>query len=68
MWCHIPEDLNLYQHNCENLKLAQKLVNDENGDLVADSHNLSKWEDHFCQLLNMHTVSNVMQNEIHLRH
>ena len=41
-------------------------VSNENGDLVADSHNVSKWENHFCQLLNVHTVTDVTQTEIHL--
>jgi hypothetical protein len=35
------------------------LVKDENGDLLADSHNiLNRWKKHF-QLLNMHNVSDV---------
>jgi hypothetical protein len=41
-------------------------VKDENGDLVGDSHNiLSMWKNYFCQLLNVHRVSDVRQIEIH---
>jgi hypothetical protein len=40
-------------------------VKDENGDLLADSHNiLNKWKDYFCQLLNVHRVRDVRQIEI----
>jgi hypothetical protein len=42
------------------------LVKDENGDLLADSHNiLNRWENYFSQLLNVHTVSDVRQTEVH---
>jgi hypothetical protein len=35
-------------------------VKDENGDLLADSHNiLNMWKNHFSQLLNVHNVSDV---------
>jgi hypothetical protein len=38
------------------------LVKDENGDLLADSHNiLNKWKNYFSQLLNVHSVSDVRQ-------
>jgi hypothetical protein len=38
----------------------------ENGDLLADSHNiLNRWKNYFCQLLNVHRVSDVRQREIH---
>jgi hypothetical protein len=41
------------------------LVKDEDGDLLADSHNiLNKWNYYF-QLLNMHNVSDVRQIEVH---
>jgi hypothetical protein len=41
-------------------------VKDENGDLLADSHNiLSRWKKYFPQLLNVHSVSDVRQTEIH---
>jgi hypothetical protein len=36
------------------------LVKDENGDLLADSHDiLNKWKNYFSQLLNVHNVSDV---------
>jgi hypothetical protein len=42
------------------------LVKDENGDLLADSHNiLSRWKNYFSQLLNVHNVSDVRQIELH---
>jgi hypothetical protein len=42
------------------------LVKDENGDLLADPHNiLNRWKNYFSQLLNVHRVSDVRQIEIH---
>jgi hypothetical protein len=42
------------------------LVKDENGDLLADSHNiLNRWKNYFSQLLNAHNVSDVRQIEVH---
>jgi hypothetical protein len=42
------------------------LVKDENGVLLADSHNiLNRWKNYFSQLLNVHNVSDVMQIEVH---
>jgi hypothetical protein len=36
------------------------LVKDENCNLLADSHNiLNRWKNYFCQLLNVHNVSDV---------
>jgi hypothetical protein len=41
-------------------------VKDENGDLLADPHNiLNRWKNYFSQLLNVHRVSDVRQIEIH---
>jgi hypothetical protein len=41
-------------------------VKDENGDLLADSHNiLNRWKNYFSQLLNVQSVSDVRQIEIH---
>jgi hypothetical protein len=41
-------------------------VNDENGDLLANSHNiLNSWKNYFPQLLNIHRVSDVRWIEIH---
>jgi hypothetical protein len=43
-----------------------KLVKDENGILLADSHNiLNRWKNYFSQLLNVHRVSDVRQIETH---
>jgi hypothetical protein len=42
------------------------LVKDENGDLLADSHNiLDRWMIHFSLLLNAHNISDVRQIEVH---
>jgi hypothetical protein len=42
-----------------------KLVKDENGDLLVDSHSiLNKWKNCFSQLLNVHRVSDVRHIEI----
>jgi hypothetical protein len=41
-------------------------VNDENGDLLADSHNiLNRWKNYFSQILNVHCVNDVRQIEVH---
>jgi hypothetical protein len=41
------------------------LVKDENGDLLADSHNiLNRWKNYFSQLLNVDNVSEVRQIEV----
>jgi hypothetical protein len=43
-----------------------KLVASNDGDLLADSHGiLNRWKNYFCQLLNVHGVSDVRQTEIH---
>jgi hypothetical protein len=43
------------------------LVKDENGDLLADSHNiLNRWKKYFSQLVNVHKVSDVRQTEVHM--
>jgi hypothetical protein len=45
------------------------LVKDENGDVLADSHNIwNRWNSYFSQLLNVHNVSEVRQNYIWLNH
>jgi hypothetical protein len=42
------------------------LVKDENGDLLADSHNiLNSWKSYFPQLLNVYNVRDVRQIEVH---
>jgi hypothetical protein len=48
------------------IKPRNNLVKDENGDLLADFHNiLNRWKNYFAQLLNVHNVSDVRQVEIH---
>jgi hypothetical protein len=43
------------------------LVEDENGDLLADSHNVSnRWKNYFSQLLNVHNVSDARRIEVHM--
>jgi hypothetical protein len=43
-----------------------KLVEDENGDLFADSHKtLNSWKNYFLQFLNVHRASDVRRIEIH---
>jgi hypothetical protein len=41
-------------------------VKDDNGDLLAVSNNiLNRWKKYFCQLLNIHRVSDVRHIEMH---
>jgi hypothetical protein len=41
-------------------------VNDEKGDLVADSHSiLARWRNHFSHLFNIHRVNDLRQTEVH---
>jgi hypothetical protein len=41
-------------------------VKDENGDLLADSHNiLNRWKNYFSQLLNVHNVCHVRRIKVH---
>jgi hypothetical protein len=47
-------------------KPRNNLIKDENGDILADSHNiLNSWENYFSQLLNVHNVRDVRQIEEH---
>jgi hypothetical protein len=40
-------------------------VKDENGDLLADSHNiLNRWKNYFSQLLNVHNFSMFLEIEV----
>jgi hypothetical protein len=42
-------------------------VKDENGDLLADLHNiLNRWKNYFSWLLNVLCVSDVRQIEVHM--
>jgi hypothetical protein len=41
-------------------------VTDENGDLLADSHNIvNRWNKYFSQLLSVYRASDVRQREIY---
>ena len=43
-----------------------KIVKEEKGDLVADSHSImARWRNFFSQILNVHGFSDVRQAEIH---
>jgi hypothetical protein len=59
----------LYQGIIDWKKVYQprtKIVMDEKGDLVTDSHTiLARWRKHFSQVLNVHMISDVRQTEIH---
>jgi hypothetical protein len=42
-------------------------VKDENGDLLADSHNiLNMWKNYFSQLLEVHNVTDVRPIDVHM--
>jgi hypothetical protein len=44
-----------------------KIVGDEKGDLLADSHSvLNRWANHFCQLLNVCGFSDVRLKQTEL--
>jgi hypothetical protein len=44
---------------------GNNLVEDENEDLLADSHNiLNRWKNYFSQLLNVHNVRDVSRIEV----
>ena len=43
---------------------TSNIAKDENGDLLADSHNiLNRWKNYFSQLLNVHRVSDVKRSK-----
>jgi hypothetical protein len=46
-------------------QLRSKLVKDENGDLLADSHVISNRRENYSQLLNVHGINDVRQIEIY---
>jgi hypothetical protein len=48
-------------------KPRTNVVEDEKGDLVAESHSiLARWRNNFSQLLNIHGVNDVRQTEVHM--
>jgi hypothetical protein len=47
-------------------QIRNNLAKDENGDQLADSRNiLNKWKNYYSQLLNVHSISDIRQIEIH---
>jgi hypothetical protein len=54
-------------HNVKNGHQPRtRIVKDEKGDLVADSHSImARWRNYFSQIFNVHGVSDVKQAEIH---
>jgi hypothetical protein len=47
-------------------QLRNNSLKDEDGDLLADSHNtLNRWKNYFSQLLYVHDVSDIRQIEVH---
>jgi hypothetical protein len=48
-----------------NYQPRSSLVKDENGDLLADSHNILDRCKNYSHLLNVHSVSDVRQIEVH---
>jgi hypothetical protein len=47
-------------------QFRSNLGKDENGDLIADYHNiLNRWKNYFPQLLEVHWISDVRQIKIH---
>ena len=45
--------------------ISPRIVKDEKGDLVADSHSIvTRWRNYFSQLFNVHGVKDVGQVEI----
>jgi hypothetical protein len=50
----------------EGYQPRNNVVKNENGDLLAGSHNiLNRWKNYFSQLLNVLNVSDVSQIEVH---
>ena len=48
------------------LRRVTRLVKDEKGDLVTDSHTVFvRWRNQFSRLLNVHEVNDVRQTEVH---
>jgi len=60
--------LHLQRHVQRIRKIYQprtNIVKDEKGNFFTDSHSImSRWRDHFSQLLNVHGVNDVRQMEI----
>jgi hypothetical protein len=58
--------MSVTHHRQNPVECRRNLVEDENGDLLANSNNiLSRLKSYFSQLLNVHNASDVKQIEIH---
>jgi hypothetical protein len=56
-------EINKFERGCQ---ARSNLVKDENGDLLADPHNiLNGWKNYFSQLLKVHKISDIRQIETH---
>jgi hypothetical protein len=79
---YLKDKINVFATNSENKNIRDlyrginefkwgyqprnNLVKDENGVLLADSHNiLNRWKSYFSQLLNVRNVCEVRQIEVH---
>jgi hypothetical protein len=61
---HLYRGINGYKRGYQ---LRNNLVKDENGDLLADSHNiLNRGKNYFSQLLNLQSFSDFRQIEVHM--
>jgi hypothetical protein len=59
--------MNSKNKNIRDLYGGSNLVKNENGDILADPHNiLNRWINCFSKLLNVHSVSDVRQLELHI--
>jgi hypothetical protein len=59
----LDRGINGFKRDCQP---RSNLVQDENGDLLSDSHILNRWKNYFSQLLNVHRVSDVRHKYIQL--
>jgi hypothetical protein len=60
---HLYRGINEFKRGYQ---LRNNLVKDENGDLLADLHNiLNRRKNYFSRLLNVHNISDVRQIEVH---
>jgi hypothetical protein len=54
--------VNEFKRGYQGYQPRNNLIKKENGDLLADSHNiLNRWKKYLSQLLNVHNVSDVRQ-------
>jgi hypothetical protein len=54
---NVYRGLNEFKRDCQ---LRGNLSTNENGDMLADSHNISnRWKNYFSQVFNVHNISDV---------